>query len=76
MKIKYFFITDKIKNKELNIIYCPTKQMTADFSTKPLQEALYFIHRNSVLGIKECDMPLYKKAYQKYRETIKGVIKS
>ena len=68
VKIKYFFITDKVKNKELRIIYCPTKQMIADFFTKPLQGGLYFTHRNAILGIQECDMPLYIKAYKEYRE--------
>ena len=75
IKIKYFFITAKIKDKELSIIYCPTKQMIADFFTKPLQGVLYFTHRDSLLGIKECDMPIYKKAYQEYRDAIKNVTK-
>ena len=33
--IKYFGVTDQIKNG--NIKHCPTKQMIADFFTKPLQ---------------------------------------
>ena len=44
IKIKYFFVTDKIKDKELKIIYCPTKEMIADFFTKPLQGILFVHH--------------------------------
>jgi hypothetical protein len=35
--IRYFFVTDGIKSKEVSIEYCPTKEMTGDFMTKPLQ---------------------------------------
>ena len=36
-KIRYFFITDKIKQKEIDIAYCPTDLMWPDVLTKPLQ---------------------------------------
>ncbi len=35
--ICYFFITDQVNMKELTIKWCPTKQMVADFMTKPIQ---------------------------------------
>ena len=76
VKIKYFFITDKVKSKELSIIYCPTKQMVADFFTKPLQGELYFTHRNAILGIQECDMPIYIKSYKEYRASIVSILKT
>ena len=75
IKIKYFFITDKVKSRKIWVIYCPTKQMVADFFTKPLQGVLYFTHRNAVLGIKEEDMHLYIKAYELHRQTMKGIVK-
>jgi hypothetical protein len=37
----YFFITDRVKNKELTIEHCPTEAMLADFLTKPLQGGLF-----------------------------------
>ena len=37
IKIRYYFITDRIKNDELEIEYCPTDKMVADYFTKPLQ---------------------------------------
>jgi hypothetical protein len=33
--IKYFYITDLIKRKEVSIEYCPTDTMVADYMTKP-----------------------------------------
>ena len=76
VKIKYFFITDKVKSKELSIIYCPTKQMVDDFFTKPLQGELYFTHRNAILGIQYCDMPIYIKVYKEYRASIVSIVKT
>jgi hypothetical protein len=35
--IHCFFISDHVKNKELRVEYCPTKEMLIDFFTKPLQ---------------------------------------
>ena len=74
--IKYFFITDKIKDKELRVIYCPTADMVGDFFTKPLQGVLYVVHRNAVLGIKDSDIHIYRKAYEEYRASIKGIVKA
>ena len=63
VQIKYFFVTDKIKNDEMKVIYCPTKEMIADFYTKPLQGMLFKVHRNAIQGINDDDMPLYLKQY-------------
>ena len=37
IQIRYFFIKDKIDNKEVSVKYCPTEDMWADVLTKPLQ---------------------------------------
>ena len=37
VKIKYFFIKDCYERQELDIKYCPTDKMVADYFTKPLQ---------------------------------------
>ena len=34
--IKYFYITDLIERKEVQIKYCPTDAMLADYMTKPM----------------------------------------
>ena len=59
VKIKYFFVTDKVKDNEVKILYCPTKEMVGDFYTKALQGMLFKVHRNAILGISQEDMPLY-----------------
>ena len=37
ISIRYFFIKDKVENKDMQIVYCPTNDMLGDFFTKPLQ---------------------------------------
>jgi hypothetical protein len=49
--IRYFFVTDRIKNGELRIEYCPTADMVADFFTKPLQGSLFRKLRAIILNI-------------------------
>ena len=48
--IKYFYITDLIKRKELVIKYCPTKSMLADYMTKPLVGRDFYTHRNNIMN--------------------------
>ena len=71
IKIKYFFITDKVQDKEMKIIYCPTEAMVADFYTKPLQGALFVNHRNKIMGIDASDIPQYYKEYEEFMKTLK-----
>jgi len=37
INIRYFFVQDRIAAGEMSVAYCPTKEMVADFFTKPLQ---------------------------------------
>ena len=39
--IQYFFVTDHIRCGDIQIEYCPTGDMVADFFTKPLQSSLF-----------------------------------
>ena len=48
--IWYFFVKDRCDKGEMNIGYCPTECMLADFFTKPLQGALFEKFRNVILG--------------------------
>jgi hypothetical protein len=50
INIRYFYITSKIKNGSVRVIYHPTKQMVSDYLTKPLQGSLLRTHRNSIMG--------------------------
>ena len=50
ISIKYFWVTDRIKNGNITIVHCPTKQMIADYFTKPLQGALFHMFRKVIMG--------------------------
>jgi hypothetical protein len=56
INIRYFFVTDPIAAKELNVEYCPTLDMIADYFTKPLQGSQFHRFRNLILGIEEIDI--------------------
>ena len=64
MHARYFFVADKVANKEVKIIYCPTEKMIADFSSKPTQGQLFKNQRNAVMGLKEEDFEMYKAWYK------------
>jgi len=34
INIRYFFVTDRVTKREVEIIYCPTGEMTVDLLTK------------------------------------------
>ena len=51
--IRYFIITDRVKNNEISIEYCPTGDMVGDYQTKPLQGKQFRRFRNTILGIDE-----------------------
>ncbi len=50
INIRYFFITDRVNKKEISIEWCPTKDMVADFMTKPLQGSHFRILRDIIMG--------------------------
>lgn len=50
INIRYFFVTDRVKNGEVRIAYCPTGEMVADFFTKPLQGSLFCRLRGLILN--------------------------
>ena len=41
VNIRYFFVKDRADKVEVDIAYCPTGQMLADFFTKPLQGSVF-----------------------------------
>ena len=67
--IRYFFITDKIKKKEIVVRHCPTGEMIADYFTKPVQGALFRKFRDLVLGIEGIDTEQF---VEEYKTAIKG----
>ena len=47
--IKFFYFTDLVKREEIQIKYCPTKIMIADYMTKPLVGTKFFSLSNQIL---------------------------
>jgi len=48
--IRYFFIKDCIKSGNIDLQFCPTEIMLADFFTKPLQDKQFTLIRSAVMG--------------------------
>ena len=48
--IRYFFIKDRIESGDVEVVYCPTDEMLADFFTKPLQGKLFRKFRDMIMG--------------------------
>ena len=53
LNIRYFFVTDRIGANEINVQYCPTELLIADFYTKPLQGAQFRKLRDIILNIQD-----------------------
>jgi hypothetical protein len=51
INIRYFFVTDRITNGEVSVEYCPTKEMLADFFTKPLQGSQFKVLRDRIMNV-------------------------
>jgi hypothetical protein len=48
--VRYFFITDRISKGEIRVEWCPTKDMVADFMTKPLQGSIFKKFHDLIMG--------------------------
>jgi len=49
--IKYFYVTDLIQRGEIQIEYCPTNDMLADYMTKPLTGVKFNQFRNQIMNL-------------------------
>ena len=54
LNIQYFFITNRINVRELDVKYCPTEEMVTDFFTKPLQGKLFKKFWALIMNLDEC----------------------
>jgi hypothetical protein len=52
ISIRYFFIKDRIDLKEVNLVNTGTKDMLADYFTKPLQGSLFMKLRDKIMGVR------------------------
>jgi hypothetical protein len=51
IRVRYFFIKDRVTNEDLPINHCPTADMAGDHFTKPLQGTLFRKFRAEIQGI-------------------------
>ena len=51
MDMRYFFIKDRLESEGIEVKYCPTEAMIADYFTKPLQGALFNKLRRVIMGM-------------------------
>ena len=48
---RFFFVTDRIRTREMSEEWCPTSDMVGDYMTKPLQGALFTRFRDQIMGV-------------------------
>jgi KUP system potassium uptake protein len=53
INVRYFFVTDRVRRREVRVEYCPTQEMIADFFTKPLQGSKFLEFRSWILNLSE-----------------------
>ena len=51
IKIQYLFITDRVAQGDVSLVWCPTGDMIGDFMTKPLQRDLFRKFRYQIMGV-------------------------
>ena len=51
--IRFFFIKDRIKAGDIEITFCGTENMVADFLTKPLQGSVFRRFRDAIMGVRK-----------------------
>jgi len=50
INIRYFFIKDRVKTGEIEVIHCPSSEMLADYFTKPFQGRRFMELRSAIMG--------------------------
>ena len=65
INIRYFWVKDRVDNKEVRIEYIPTHLMLADYFTKPLQGEQFRILRAYIMGRRPISELLIQKDIKK-----------
>jgi len=55
ISIRHFWNTDRIKEHNVDVVYCPTESMLGDFFTKSLQGSLFRRMRDVVQGVSKIE---------------------
>ena len=48
--VRYLWIKDRVDNDEIIIKHCPRHLILADYFTKPLQENIFHLYRDVIMG--------------------------
>jgi hypothetical protein len=77
INIRYYFVTDRVNMKEIEIEWCPTKDMVADFMTKPLQGSHFRRLRDLIMGMTKVDKSKTpsKNTYTEIKKDTQGKVK-
>ena len=59
IKIRYFWVKNRIDDKEISVEYLPTNLMLADFFTKPIQGERFRELRKNIMGWESLRSLLY-----------------
>ena len=51
INIRCFFITDRVKKGYVSVVWCPTGDMIADYTTTPLQGYVFKKFRDQIMGV-------------------------
>ena len=51
INIRYFFITNRVTQGDVSLLWCPTRDMIGDFMTKPLQGDLFHKFRDHIMAV-------------------------
>ena len=68
--IRYFFVHDCVKTSTIQILYCPTERMLADFFTKLLQGGAFKKFRDAVMGYNMSDIIVHDEKWRSVLEYI------
>ena len=65
IRVRYFYAHKRFTDGTITVIYCPTKKMSSDYLSKPLQGSLFRLHRNTLMGLTPALDIQYKLSYAK-----------
>ena len=63
--IRYFYAQEGVDDGLITVVYCPTKEMSSDYFSKPLQGSPFRLHCNTLMGLTPALNIQYKLSYAK-----------
>ena len=79
INIKYFWVKDRVTQEKIEVKYCPTYLMLADYFTKPLQGKLFTRFRRVIMGYDSIDNILMDPVFplkERVEKCLNGVIRN